>query len=394
MRTILKNGTVVDVAGERKVQTTLVIEGDRIVSLGETDTAGDDVVVELEEGSYVLPGLFNCHAHLGWDGRRDLRLQSELPDEVTSWTANMNIHKALSAGVTTVRDLGMNGTGGLAQRAIQEGIAPYIRLLTNGRALATTGGHTWWCCRETDGVDDCRKAVREQAKAGAEWIKIMASHDRVQFTMSELQAMVDEAHMGGLQVTAHATFDEAIRRVVQAGVDCVEHGGSMSEDTVKLMLDRNTWLVTTFSPVVLQAERGLECGMTEEAVAKRRREMAQPEGYAGIRRAAEAGVRVAFGTDAGSPVVPHNEIVSELKYMITAGVCADSWAALRSITMRASELLQLDTRLGTVSAGKTADLLVVRGDPVTDLESLRNVERVYVNGRLAFRESGGYAQVC
>jgi imidazolonepropionase-like amidohydrolase len=134
--------------------------------------------------------------------------------------------------------------------------------------------------------------------------------------------------------------------------------------------------------------------MTEEAVAKRRREMAQPEGYAGIRRAAEAGVRVAFGTDAGSPVVPHNEIVSELKYMITAGVCADSWAALRSITMRASELLQLDTRLGTVSAGKTADLLVVRGDPVTDLESLRNVERVYVNGRLAFRESGGYAQVC
>ena len=103
----------------------------------------------------------------------------------------------------------------------------------------------------------------------------MASHELPQFTMTELEALVDEGHMNGLRVTAHATFDEAIRRVVEAGVDCVEHGGSMSEDTIKMMLDRRTWLVTTFSPLVLQAERGLAAGMPPHEVERRKRQIAR-----------------------------------------------------------------------------------------------------------------------
>jgi imidazolonepropionase-like amidohydrolase len=392
MRTILQGGTIPDLVAGTSAVASLAIENGRIVALGD-DAAPrpDDTVVDVG-GKHLLPGLFNCHSHLGWDGRRDLELQSGLPDEVTSWTAAMNIHRTLSAGVTTVRDLGMNGVGPLAKRAIDEGVAPYLRLLVNGRAIATTGGHTWWCCREADGVDDCRKAVREQARAGATWIKIMGSHDLPQFTEAELKALVDEAHMNGIKATAHATFDEAIRRVVAAGVDCVEHGGSMTSDTIKMILDSGTWVVTTFSPLVLQAERGLDWGMPQAEVDRRRRQVNEPERFAGNRAAAEAGVPIAFGTDAGSPVVPHNEIVAELKFMVQVGVCPDNRAALRSITIRAAELLGLDDELGTLAVGKTADVVVVGGDPVADLEALRRVERVYVRGELAYGAGGGYAQ--
>jgi imidazolonepropionase-like amidohydrolase len=393
MRTVLKGGTVLDLVRETRATATVVIEGNKLADIARevTEQPGDNVVDVT--GSWLLPGMMNCHSHIGWDGRRDLQLQAELPDEVTCWTAAMNLHRTLSAGVTTIRDLGMNGTGPLAKRAIDEGIAPFVRLFSNGRAICTTGGHTWWCCREADGIEDCRKAIREQARAGATWIKIMGSHERPQFTMAELEALVDEGHLNGLRVTAHATFDEAIRRVVEAGVDCVEHGGSMSEDTIKLMLDRRTWLVTTFSPLVLQATRGLEAGMPTHEVERRKRQMAEPERFAGNRAAAAAGIPIAFGTDAGSPVVPHNEIVEELKFMVGIGVCDDAWAAMRSITIRAAELLGIDDQLGTLEAGKTADVVVVGNDPIEDLEGLRAVQQVYVRGELAIGASGGYAQV-
>lgn len=393
MRTILKGGTVLDFVGEKKAAKTLVIDGDKIAAIDDNVNAEpSDKVVDVT-GCYLLPGMINSHSHIGWDGRRDLQLQSELPDEVTSWTGAMNIHRTLSAGVTTIRDLGMNGVGGLARRAIDSGIAPYLRILINGRAISTTGGHTWWCCREADGVDDCRRAIREQAKAGATWIKIMASHDLPQFTMAELEALVDEGHMNGLKVTAHATFDSAIRRVVEAGVDCVEHGGSMSEDTIKLMLDRGTWIVTTFSPLVLQAERGLEWGLPLHEVERRKKQIGEPERFEGNRAAAAAGIPIAFGTDAGSPIVPHNEVVPELKFMVQIGVCSDAWAAMRSVTILGAKLLGLDGQLGTLEVGKTADVVVVGGDPIADLENLRDVRNVYVRGQLAFGAGGGYAQV-
>jgi imidazolonepropionase-like amidohydrolase len=393
MRTVLKGGTVLDLVRETKTLAAVVIEDDKIAAIApEAAEQPGDTVVDVT-GAWLLPGMMNCHAHIGWDGRRDLQLQAELPDELTAWTAAMNLHRTLSAGVTTIRDLGMNGTGPLAKRAINEGTAPFVRLFTNGRAISTTGGHTWWCCREADGIEDCRRAIREQAKAGASWIKIMGSHELPQFTMAELEALVDEGHLNGLRVTAHATFDEAIRRVVSAGVDCVEHGGSMSEETIKMMLDRRTWLVTTFSPLVLQAERGLAAGMPPHEVERRKKQIAEPERFAGNRAAAQAGIPIAFGTDAGSPVVPHNEIVAELKFMVDVGVCEDTWSAMRSITIRPAELLGIDDQLGTLEEGKTADVVVVDRDPVDDLEGLREIRQVYVRGELAFGANGGYAQV-
>jgi len=117
-----------------------------------------------------------------------------------------------------------------------------------------TGGHTYWCCREASGPDEMRRAVRDQVRGGADLIKIMACHDRLEFTDEELDAVVDETHRNGLTITAHATYDACIARVMRHGVDMIEHGGSMSDETIQLLLERGAYICTTFSPVVLQAE--------------------------------------------------------------------------------------------------------------------------------------------
>jgi imidazolonepropionase-like amidohydrolase len=387
-RTILRGGTIIDTRGGPASVGSVAFTDGHIVALGDVAAEAGDDVVDVSE-KWILPGLFNLHAHLGWDGVHSLNTQAQDDSEIIAYRAMMNINRNLHAGVTTIRDLGMSSANVYARRAIDEGLAPPLRLFMNGRALAITGGHTWWCCRETDGVDDCRKAVREQVKVGATWIKIMGSHNLPQFTQAELDAIVDEAHYLGIKVTAHATFDAAIRRVLMAGVDCVEHGGDMGQETIDMFLKRGTWIVTTISPLILQAERGLDAGMHPDVVESRQRVVADPSWFAGDAAAAKAGVPIAFGTDAGSPCVPHDEIVPELKAMVDLGASENNLAALRAATLRAAELLGVDDRLGTIESGKLADIVVVGADPVVDLEAMRRVERVYTEGRLAF-ELGGH----
>ena len=392
MRTILKGGVVVNLDGGPSEQHDLVIEGEQIVSVGAANGQPADKVVDVS-GMYLLPGLVNCHVHLGWDGTHDLEVQAYESPAVNAMKAVMNIHRTLSAGVTTIRDLGMNNANIDAKVAIDNGWAPWIRLFPNGRAICTTGGHTWWCCREADGIYGVRQAIREQFKAGAQWIKIMGSHEEVQFTMDELRAMVEEAHQNGMKVTAHATFDEAISRVVDAGVDCVEHGGSMTPATIEKMVEKGTPIVTTFSPLVQQAKFGRDFGMTESDVERRKDQMNDTARFAGNAAAARAGIPIVFGTDAGSPVVPHYAIAEELKFMVDIGVCPDNLDALNSITRRGIKLLGLEDQLGSLEAGKTADVVAVGSDPLASLDAMKDVKRVLVRGQTAFSSEGGYLQV-
>ena len=392
MRTILKGGTVVNLDGGPSEQQDLVIDGEQIVSVGTANGDPGDKVVDVS-GMYLLPGLVNCHVHLGWDGTHDLEMQAYESPAINAIKAVMNIHRTLSAGVTTIRDLGMNNANIDAKTAIDNGWAPWIRLFPNGRAICTTGGHTWWCCREADGIYGVRKAIREQFKAGASWIKIMGSHEEVQFTMDELRAMVEEAHQNGMKVTAHATFDEAISRVVDAGVDCVEHGGSLTPATIEKMVEKGTPIVTTFSPLVQQVKFGRDFGMTESDVERRKDQMNDPTRFAGNAAAARAGIPIVFGTDAGSPVVPHYAIAEELKFMVEVGVCPDNLDALNSITRRGIKLLGLKDELGTLEPGRTADVVAVGGDPLASLDHMKDVKRVLVRGQMAFSSEGGYTQV-
>ena len=185
-------------------------------------------------GHTILPGLMNSHAHLAWDGTHDLAQQSlDDPSEISAYKSCANMLKSLRAGVTLVRDLGMNKSNIFAKQAIEQGIYPGPRVKICGEAIVQTAGHTYWCCREASGADEMRRAVREQVGSGADLIKIMACHDTLEFTDEELEAVIDETHRNGLYITAHATFDSAISRVTDFGIDCIEHGGPMSDATIE-----------------------------------------------------------------------------------------------------------------------------------------------------------------
>ncbi|MBI4278859.1 MAG: amidohydrolase family protein [Armatimonadetes bacterium] len=367
--------------------SVLVIEGERIAAVvrdGQVPEVPAGATVYDLAGKTIIPGLFNCHAHLGWDGYRGLQHQS-VHDSANLHGIKVarNMRGCLEAGVTTIRDLGVHHTAIAAKEARKLGLVAGPRVFAAGRAIACTGGHTWWAVQEADGPEGVRRAVRDQIKVGADWIKIMASGEAEQeYTQDELRAAADEAHMHGRKITAHATFNKAARACLEAGFDCLEHGGDYDDQVIGLMVERGVRLVPTVSPLQLQARRGLEWGMEPEAVERRRRTLANPVRLRGVARAKKAGVKLAFGTDSGSPVVPHNEIAAEVAGLLEFGVFETPAEALQAASRDSAQLMGLEKDLGTLEAGKIADVVVIDGDPFASVDDLRKVDMVFVAGRL------------
>jgi imidazolonepropionase-like amidohydrolase len=382
---LLLTGRVLTCVDDEVVEDGFVeLENGKIKAVGRRGDLGSRADRALATGGTILPGLFNNHAHLAWDGIHDLARQSmDDRPEISAYKSAGNMLISLRAGVTTVRDLGMNTANIYAKQAVEQGIFPGPRLLITGEAIIQTGGHTYWCCREASGADEMRRAVREQVKAGADLIKIMACHDTLEFTDAELEAVIDESHRNHLPITAHATFDACIRRVAEFGVDCIEHGGSMSDETIAILLDKKIPIVTTFAPLVMQsqAEIARKYNIPEWKIEERQRAVANKGRFEGIVRAAQAGVTIGFGTDAGSPVVGHDVIAPEMKFMVHLGVVPDNYAAIRSATSVAAKINKLDATLGTLEPGKAADVIVVDGDPLDDLDALTSVRMTFVAGK-------------
>lgn len=383
---ILRGGRILTCMDDKIIENGFVeIENGKITAVGPSSQLGssDAEIIDLN-GRTVLPGMINSHAHLAWDGIHDLARQSmDDAPEISAYKSASNMLKSLRAGITLVRDLGMNQTNFFAKQAVEQGIFPGPRLLICGEAIIQTGGHTYWCCREASGADEMRRAVREQVRGGADLIKIMACHDTLEFTDAELEAVIDEAHRNGLPITAHATYNDCIYRVAQFGVDVIEHGGSMSEDTIQLLLDKKIPIVTTFAPLVMQSQPEIarKFNVPEWKIAERQRAVANPDRFAGLVAAAQAGVPIAFGTDAGSPVVGHEVVAPELKFMVRLGIKRDAYDALRSATIVPARISKLDHKLGSIEAGKEADLIVIDGNPLEDLDALERVDMTFIAGR-------------
>ena len=334
-------------------------------------------------GHTILPGLMNSHAHLAWDGTHDLAQQSlDDPSEISAYKSCANMLKSLRAGVTLVRDLGMNKSNIFAKQAIEQGIYPGPRVKICGEAIVQTAGHTYWCCREASGADEMRRAVREQVGSGADLIKIMACHDTLEFTDEELEAVIDETHRNGLYITAHATFDSAISRVTDFGIDCIEHGGPMSDATIEKVAKKNIPICTTFSPVVMQSKEEIarEYNIPEWKIKERQKIVRDKSRFDSLVKASKAGIDIIFGTDAGSPVVPHDAIVPEMKFMIDLGVVKDNLDAIQSATYRAAKVNKIEDKLGSIEVGKDADLIIVEGNPDENIDDLSNVKQVYIHG--------------
>ncbi len=402
---VLQGGQVIDGTGrEPATPATLVIDGDRIAEVrpgGGGELPDGAEIVDIT-GKTVVPGLINTHTHLCWDCVGDLKEQSHFdPVAMVAFKYAMNMRHCLQAGVTTIRDMGVPyGVAHVATQALAGGILAGPRIFHSGTPLSITGGHAFWMgTRQVDGRDEVLKAVREQVSEGASWIKLMASGSREEglthkgtvwtaafpeFTAEEMRVAAEEAHAAGKRITAHATEARAIRNCVDAGFDAVEHGGPVDDEVFAMMAERGIWLVPTLSPAALQVARGAEIGMPEFEI-ERRRGQIKGSGE-NTRRAARAGVRMAMGTDAGSPAVPNNEVVRELELLVECGACETTMDALTLATRNGAELLGMGAQIGTVEPGKMADVLVIDGNPLSDLGALRNIALVLLGGEVVARD--------
>ncbi len=390
--TAILTGRVITAVGDEVIEDGYVEIRDGVIEDVGTDAnarlaKGTNEHEVIETGGTILPGIINSHAHLGWDGIHDLAHQAlHDPPEISAYKCAANMLATLRSGTTTVRELGMNKSGYFAKQAVEQGIFPGPRLLICGEAITQTGGHTYWCCREASGADDMRRAVREQVMHGADLIKIMTNHDNLELTDAELEAVIDEAHQNKLPITAHATFDAAIARAAKFGIDVIEHGGSMSDETITLLLEKDIPIVTTFSPLLMQSvpEVARKYNIPEWKIKERQEAVADKSRFDGMVRAAKAGIRIVFGTDSGSPVVRHGTVVPELEFMVQMGVVNDNHAAIMAATREAAKMNKLDKKIGTLEKGKEADIITVAGNPLDDLKALGNVTLTLLRGSRPF----------
>ena len=340
-------------------------------------------------GMTLTPGLIDCHVHLCFDGSADFAGEARemTTDAVATVKAVRNAARTLEHGVTTVRDLGGRGDAVIqVGRAVERGIVPGPRILAAGRALTITGGHghTLGIAREVDGPDAVRRAVREEIRAGATAIKVIATGgvltpgitaDFTAFTPEELEAAVDEARTWGRVVAAHAIGPTGILQAIAAGVDSIEHGSMLTAEGARLMKERGTFHVPTISAIRGMVEHPDEV----PAYAVEKATMLADLAREGFRRSIRAGVRIACGTDAGTPFNPHGNTPLEIVRMVEWGLTP--LKAMRAATSGAAELL-LTPEVGTVEVGKAADLVLFGASPLEDIRAVLEPRTVMKAGAI------------
>ncbi len=392
-KTLLHCGRLLDVrSGKLLSQQTIVVERDRITAVQAGYTAASspqDKIINLENRT-VLPGLIDCHVHLeSTPSRSNFREGFTLNPADVAFRAQANALVTLRAGFTTVRDCGGSGVNTSLRNAVAQGLVPGPRIYSAGMPISATGGHM----DETDGLnedqmtkaghpinlangpDQCRQAVREQFKRGADLIKIAStggvldlSKDGTgaQYTEAEIRAIVETARDLGLRVACHAHGAEGIKRAVRAGVTSIDHGSLMDDEAIALMAKTRTWYVPTLIAGKSVADTArLRPGYFPPVIAAKALAVGtKMQGTFG--RATKAGVRVAFGTDAG--VFRHGLNAKEFGYMTETGF--SPLEAIRTATLNAAELLGETADLGTLEAGKFADIVALDGDPLQDISAL------------------------
>jgi imidazolonepropionase-like amidohydrolase len=397
VRTVFAGGRVFDGTGAPIGPADVAMVDGWIEEVG-IGLDGDEVV-EVS-GLTLLPGLFDCHVHVLL-GHVDVWRLLQTPFSYRFYDSVRNLEATLQAGITTVRDAGGADLG--VKQALEEGIVRGPRVQISITMVSQTGGHgDGWLpsggrvqllqeypgvpSAIVDGPDEIRRKVRELVRAGADVIKIatsggvMSPRDKPQqpgFDAEEIETIVAEARAAGLWVMSHAQSTDGIKSAVRAGVRSIEHGIYLDDEAIGLMLERDAYLVPTLvapTGVIRAADAG--AGIPEVAVQKAREVIdAHRDSF---RRAVEAGVKIAMGTDSG--VTPHGENLAELQLMAESGMAPED--VLLATTRTAAELMGLERELGTIEPGKRADVVAVSGDP-TDFRDLSDrIERVYQDGRL------------
>jgi imidazolonepropionase-like amidohydrolase len=400
---VIQAGRLIDgLSTSARGQTSILIAGDRIVAVQDGWQAPAGARVIDLRTSTVLPGLIDAHTHITGEGTGNaiVRSATETPldDAVRSTTY---ARRTLEAGFTTIRNVGAAGGADVALRsAIEAGIVAGPRIWTARVTLSITGGHgddsngmrpdIWkaptWEDGIVDSADEARKAVRHQHKLGADLIKITAtggvlsigdSGDAQQFTDQEMHAIVEAAHLVGIKVAAHAHGKSGINAAIRSGVDSIEHGTYADDESFRLFKEHGTYLVPTILAGKTVAELATIPGHFHPTV-RAKAERIGPLIQDMFRRAYAAGVKIAFGTDSG--VSNHGENAREFGYMVEAGMPA--MEAILSATRGGADLIGAADRIGSIQAGRFADVIGVAGNPLADISELRRVTFVMKSGAI------------
>ena len=396
-------GRLLDVnAGVWRDKVSIVIENGKVTSVGPM-TAGASHI-DLSQHA-CLPGFIDMHVHLTNETQKQVDTMRDSltlnPADYALRSVNM-AERTLMAGFTTVRDLGAgDGLNVSLKRAIDAGAVKGPRMFTAGKSIATTGGHAdptnSLSQRFTralgnpgpaEGVvnsaEDGRQAVRYRYKEGADLIKVTAtggvlsqarnSHN-AQYSEDELRAIVVAAKDYGFRVAAHAHGADGLKRALRAGVDSIEHGTFMDDEAIALFKKHGAWYVPTISAGRYVADKSKDADYYSPLVRPKAAALG-PLIQATFGRAWKAGVKIAFGTDAG--VFPHGENAREFVYMVEAGM--PPLEAIRSATLGAAALLDQSTRLGAIAPGFAADIVAVSGDPLQDIALLQQIKFVMKDG--------------
>src|SRR5499427_1099118 len=405
-RTVVRPGRLLDVrTGELRANQVVVIEGDKITHVGpasEVKAAAGDTTIDLPEAT-LLPGLIDMHTHLTFD------LTSLGYEGLAISTAREALHGArnarrtLEAGYTTVRNVGAKDYADIALRdAINDGDVIGPRIVASGPALGITGGH----CDENllppafhlqgdgvaDGIEAVQHKVREVIKYGANVIKICATGgvlskgddpNASQYTLEEMKAIVADAHRLGRKVAAHAHGAEGVRWASEAGVDSIEHGHLMDDASIATLKKNGTYLVPTLYLMDWQRANAATVNLPEYA--RRKMEMVSEKGQAAAKKAFQAGVKIGMGTDAA--VYPHGLNAHELEVYVRLGMTP--LQAIQTATINDADLLGWSDKVGTLEAGRFADLIAVDGDPLQDVTTLEHVKFVMKGGEIYKNDYAG-----
>jgi len=392
MTLIVRPGSVIDGVGDSaRSGFEVIIEGDKIASVQQTGTyAGDDnrVVVEAPNAT-LMPGMFDLHIHIF--NKNQPTERPKPPESVIELglRGSANASELLDLGVTTARDVGSRDNLAIELRdLIATGRVRGPRFLASGNPIAVRGRAYYYSpSTYVSGEAEVQAATRRQLRAGADWIKIMATAGVgggtgkligepgwQELTEAELRAATTEVHMAARKITTHAIGNAGIKAALRAGVDCIEHCSFLDDEAIEMMLERDVSMVPTLIITRNLGEQGAERGFEVNVIERARRVLAA--GFESVNKAYRAGVRIGVGSD----VDLDETAAQEVKMLVEAGLTPMD--AIRAATSKAAEVLDLQDQVGTIAPGKIADVILVEGNPVSDLSALERVTHVVQGGTL------------